>query len=108
LCVVGSGIVEEDVFFAPGFTGAEDPDIYLTRFGLQEAKFKRIICSRFAVFGPNVTVLSGVEIGEGAFIAAGAIVTKDVPPWKMVAGSPARPFRDIPAEWKEQVLSLRR
>jgi acetyltransferase-like isoleucine patch superfamily enzyme len=53
---------------------------------------------RFAVIGPNATLLPGVEIGEGAFVAAGAVVTKDVPPWTMVAGVPARHFRDIPAE----------
>ncbi|MCH8109116.1 MAG: N-acetyltransferase [Chloroflexi bacterium] len=40
--------------------------------------------------GANATVLPAVHIGEGAMIAAGAIVTKDVPPWHMAIGSPAR------------------
>ena len=40
--------------------------------------------------GANVTVLPGVTIGEGAFVAAGAVVTKDVAPGTVVAGVPAR------------------
>jgi len=40
--------------------------------------------------GANATLLPGVEIGEGAMVAAGALVTKDVPPWKLAIGSPAK------------------
>jgi acetyltransferase-like isoleucine patch superfamily enzyme len=42
-----------------------------------------------AAVGANVTILPGVHIGEGALIAAGAIVTRDVPPYKLAIGSPA-------------------
>lgn len=48
--------------------------------------------------GLNVIVLKGVEIGEGAVVAAGSIVTKSVPPWTVVAGNPARVIREIPIE----------
>ena len=41
-------------------------------------------------------ICPGVEIGEEAFIGAGAVVTKDVPPRVVVVGSPARPIRDVP------------
>ena len=41
-------------------------------------------------FGNKVTVLGGVTIGEGAIIAAGAVVTKDVPPLAIVGGNPAK------------------
>jgi acetyltransferase-like isoleucine patch superfamily enzyme len=40
--------------------------------------------------GTNALILKGVTVGEGAVIAAGAVVTKDVPPYAVVAGSPAK------------------
>jgi len=105
--VIGA-IVEEDVFIGPGISATDDNNVYLTRFGFQDIQRRPPIIRRFAVIGLNATLVPGVEIGEGAFVAAGAVVTKDVPAWTMVAGVPARHFRDIPAEWKEKVLSLRR
>ena len=45
---------------------------------------------RGATIGGNATLLPGVEIGEGAFVAAGATVTRDVPPWTMAIGAPAQ------------------
>jgi acetyltransferase-like isoleucine patch superfamily enzyme len=46
--------------------------------------------------GFNCIILKGVTIGEGAVVGAGSIVTKDVPPWTIVAGNPARVIREIP------------
>lgn len=46
--------------------------------------------------GFNAIILKGVTIGEGAIVAAGAVVTKDVPPYTIVAGNPARIVRSIP------------
>lgn len=46
--------------------------------------------------GFNTIVLKGVTIGEGAVVAAGSVVTRDVPPWTMVAGNPARPIKQVP------------
>jgi acetyltransferase-like isoleucine patch superfamily enzyme len=48
--------------------------------------------------GVNVIVLKGVEIGEGAVVAAGSVVVKNVPPWTIVAGNPAKVIRVIPVE----------
>ena len=48
--------------------------------------------------GFNAIVLKGVTIGEGAVVGAGAVVTKDVPPWTVVAGNPAKIIREIPAD----------
>lgn len=45
--------------------------------------------------GANATVLPGVTIGEGSIVAAGAVVTKDVPPRTVVTGVPARPIREV-------------
>jgi acetyltransferase-like isoleucine patch superfamily enzyme len=48
-----------------------------------------------ASIGSNATILCGVTIGEGAIVGAGSVVTKDVPPWTIVAGNPARILRVI-------------
>ena len=48
--------------------------------------------------GSNATVLPGVTIGDWAVVAAGAVVTKDVPPYTVVGGIPARILKNIPAE----------
>lgn len=50
--------------------------------------------------GSNVTVLPGVSIGDGAIVAAGAVVTKDVPKDTIVAGIPAKVMRKVKKEWK--------
>jgi len=52
-----------------------------------------------AVIGANATVLPGIVIGEGASVAAGAVVTRDVPPMKLAIGVPAR-VRDLPEEMR--------
>ena len=46
-------------------------------------------------FGAGVQVLPGVTIGEGAVVAAGAVVTRDVPPRTLVAGVPAKVLKEI-------------
>jgi acetyltransferase-like isoleucine patch superfamily enzyme len=48
--------------------------------------------------GLNVIILKGVEIGEGAVVAAGSVVTKSVPPWTIAAGNPAKVIREISIE----------
>jgi galactoside O-acetyltransferase len=48
--------------------------------------------------GSNSIILKGVTIGEGSIIGAGAVVTKDVLPWTIVAGNPARIIREIPED----------
>lgn len=46
--------------------------------------------------GAKSTVLKGVSLGEGAVVAASAVVTRDVPPWTLVGGNPARVIRELP------------
>ncbi len=52
------------------------------------------ICSK-AWIGMNCLILKGVTIGEGAIVAAGSVVTKDVKPWTMVGGNPAVYIKDV-------------
>jgi len=54
-----------------------------------------VVIERGAFLGASVTVLAGVRIGSGSFVAAGSVVTADVPPRTLVAGVPARVVRPI-------------
>ena len=54
-----------------------------------------VTIERGAFVGAGALVLPGVRIGTCAFVAAGAVVTKDVPPWTVVAGVPAQPIRTL-------------
>jgi acetyltransferase-like isoleucine patch superfamily enzyme len=56
---------------------------------------KPVIIDRDAWVGAHAIVLKGVTIGEGAIVGAGAVVTKDVPPYTVVAGNPARVVRAL-------------
>jgi len=56
---------------------------------------KPVRIKRGAFIGANVTIFPGVTIGECAFVAAGALVREDVPPWSVVAGVPARVIKKI-------------
>jgi galactoside O-acetyltransferase len=58
------------------------------------------ICD-YAWLGFGVVVLKGVTIGKGAIIGARAVVTKDVPPWTIAAGNPARVVKEIPPELRK-------
>lgn len=51
---------------------------------------KEITICKKAWIGMNVIILKGVTIGEGAVVAAGSVVTKDVPPYRVVGGNPAQ------------------
>ena len=53
-----------------------------------------------ASIGANATLLPDVEIGEGALVAGGALVTKNVPAWKLAVGMPAR-IQELPEDLKK-------
>ena len=56
------------------------------------------VVKRGASIGTSCTILCGITIGEGAIVGAGSVVTRDVPPYTIVAGNPARPIRTLEAE----------
>jgi acetyltransferase-like isoleucine patch superfamily enzyme len=91
--------LEDYVFIAPGVVTSNDN--YLGRTEERFKHFKGITVKKGARIGANAVILPGKTIGEDALIAAGSVVTKDVPPRKIVMGSPARIIRDVP---KEQLI----
>ena len=97
-------VIEEHVFIAAGVFMANDDNIFLSRFGLCELELQTPTIRKYAVIGSGVTLVPGVEIGMGSFVAAGAVVTKDVKPWTIASGVPAKYMKDIPKEWQEKVL----
>jgi acetyltransferase-like isoleucine patch superfamily enzyme len=56
---------------------------------------KKIIFKKGCMLGMGTIVMPGVTIGEGAIVGAGSLVTKDIPPWAVAAGSPAKVIRKI-------------
>jgi acetyltransferase-like isoleucine patch superfamily enzyme len=103
--LVGDMIVEEHVFVGMGTVTTNDNDVYLARFGhtsTDEPQHGPTI-RRLAMIGAGSTILPNLEIGEGAFVAAGAVVTRDVPAWTVWAGVPAREVRPVPDEWRRKV-----
>lgn len=85
-------VLEDDVFLAPGVTIANDkyPGWLETPLGLAGPTIRQ-----GAQIGVNVTILPGLEIGSGAVVGAGSVVTRDVPAGMVVAGNPARVARTV-------------
>jgi len=104
--LVGNLIIEEDVFIGMGVMTSNDNNVYLARFGLAGLDLHGPIIRRFAVIGTGAVLLPGIEIGMGAMVAAGAVVTRDVAPWTIVAGVPATYLKDIPTDWRKQIESI--
>jgi len=80
--------VEDDVFIGPAVTFTND--LYPRSFLWDESRIGYTKIQRGASIGANATVICGVTIGEYALVGAGSVVTKDVPPFGLVYGNPAR------------------
>jgi UDP-2-acetamido-3-amino-2,3-dideoxy-glucuronate N-acetyltransferase len=86
---VYTGVVcEDDVFLGPSmvFTNVINPRSAINR----RSEYRKTVVRKGATIGANATIICGVEIGAYAFIGAGAVVTRDVPPYALVVGNPAR------------------
>lgn len=68
------------------FTNVTNPRAEISR----KNEFKQTLVKRGATIGANATIVCGVTLGEYCFVAAGAVVTKDVPTHALVMGTPAR------------------
>lgn len=81
-------ICEEDVFLGPSmvFTNIVNPRSAVVR----KDQYVKTLVRRGASIGANATIVCGIEIGEFAFIGAGAVVIRDVPAYALVVGNPAK------------------
>jgi len=80
--------IEDDVFCGPSmvFTNVYNPRASVVR----KDQYRRTLVKRGATIGANATIVCGITVGEYAFVAAGAVVNRDVPPFALMAGVPAR------------------
>jgi acetyltransferase-like isoleucine patch superfamily enzyme len=88
-------LVEDDVFLAPGVYTTNDNT--MSRHG-PDHELRGAVLRRACRVGGRAVLLPGVEVGEEAFVAAGALVTRDVPARAVVMGVPARQVREVPDE----------
>jgi acetyltransferase-like isoleucine patch superfamily enzyme len=88
-------VVEDDVFVGPCAMTTNDDKMGRLERG---TPLRGATLRRACRVGGGAVLLPGVEVGEEAFVAAGAVVTSDVPPRKVVMGVPARMVRDVPDE----------
>ncbi len=81
-------ICEDDVFLGPSmvFTNVINPRSAVNR----KSEYARTLVKKGATIGANATIVCGHDIGEFAFIGAGAVVTKTVPAYALIVGNPAR------------------
>jgi acetyltransferase-like isoleucine patch superfamily enzyme len=93
--VTGNSVVEDDVFLGPGVVTTNDHAMGRHPPGQH---IPGPVFRRACRVGGGVVVLPGIEVGEEAFVAAGAIVTRDVGARQVVMGAPARVVREVPPE----------
>jgi acetyltransferase-like isoleucine patch superfamily enzyme len=94
--VTAYSALEEDVFIAPCVVTTNDN--LMGRTERRHDLVKGPTIRRGARVGGGAVLCPGVEVGEEAFVGAGAVVTKDVPPRTIVVGNPARVLRDVPED----------
>jgi UDP-2-acetamido-3-amino-2,3-dideoxy-glucuronate N-acetyltransferase len=96
--------LEDEVFCGPSmvFTNVYNPRAAVPR----KDAYRRTLVRRGASIGANATLVCGVTVGEYAFVAAGAVVNRDVPPYALVAGVPARQIGWISAHGERLALPL--
>lgn len=97
LCAGVRIVTGTDDFMGTGLTNPTTPDEF------RSVHRGRVEIGRHVLVGVNSVVLPDVTIGDGAVVGAGSVVTRDLPPWTVCLGSPARPVKDRP---RERILQL--
>ena len=88
-CNIGQNVViSPDVFLGPScvFTNVINPRSFISR----KDEYRKTLIGKGASIGANATIVCGHNIGKYAFVAAGAVVTKNIPDYALVMGNPAR------------------
>lgn len=87
---------EDDVFLGPScvFTNVINPRSFINR----KDEFRPTLVKKGASIGANATILCGITIGEYAMIGAGSVVTKDVEPYALIVGNPAKQIGKVDKE----------
>lgn len=98
--------LEDDVFCGPSmvFTNVYNPRSAVTRKG----EYRRTLIEHGATLGANCTIVCGVTVREYAFVAAGAVVIRDVPAYALMAGVPARQIGWMSRHGERLALPLKR
>ena len=88
VAIYAGTVIEDDVFLGPScvLTNVSNPRSQVVRRGIYE----RTLLRRGATVGANATIVCGTTLGKYSFVAAGAVVTKDVGDYAMVVGVPAK------------------
>jgi acetyltransferase-like isoleucine patch superfamily enzyme len=102
---IGNNVRMHSNVFVPEYSILEDgcwlgPNVVLTnakypRSPNAKKNLKGAVIRKNAIIGANSTLLPGVEIGENSLVGAGSVVTRDVPPGKVVSGNPATVIKNI-------------
>jgi acetyltransferase-like isoleucine patch superfamily enzyme len=94
--ITAYSLLEDNVFVAPCVITTNDN--FMGRTEKRHDQIKGPTIRRGARIGGGAVLLPGIEIGEEAFVGAGAVVIKNVPPRALVVGNPARQIRDVPED----------
>ena len=99
--LTGNMLIEDNVFIGACVVTCNDK--HMGHFGEKLPDWQGPILRKQCAIGSGAILMPGIEIGEGAVVAAGAIVTKDVPAWRLAIGQPAR-ITDLPKDWRRELV----
>jgi len=96
--------IEDEASVGPGVSimAHSGASPFHQRLKIYHEKPQKVTVKRGAWIAAHAVILPGVTIGEGAIVAAGAVVSRDVPAYTIVAGNPARPVQELQRPKKSQ------